>query len=733
MNGNTIVDLHKNLEDFFGFKKFKGEQAEIIQSLLGGKDTFVIMPTGGGKSMCYQLPALMQEGTAIIISPLIALMKNQVDAIRGYSKEDSIAHFLNSSLKKSEIVQVKQDILDGKTKLLYVAPETLVKEENIAFFNSVTISFVAVDEAHCISEWGHDFRPEYRKIRSMVDKINTEIPIIALTATATPKVQFDIVKNLQLKDVNTFVSSFNRDNLYYVIKPKVNKKKAATEIVKFIKQHANKSGIIYVQSRKSTEEIAEVLQVNGINAAPYHAGLDSKTRNKVQDNFLMEDIDVIVATIAFGMGIDKPDVRFVIHFDIPKSIENYYQETGRAGRDGMEGICLAFYDYKDVQRLEKFLKDKSVAERELSLQLMDEVMGYCETGDCRRKYLLHYFGEQFNAERCDKMCDNCKHPKPIIKIKEEMETALASIIQLKENYSIKVIVDFLMGIKNKDIREQNFDKLSYFSSGKDHDGIFWYTVVRKGMLMGFIRKVIEQYGVLKITDKGKAYLKKPTHIDLSINRDYENIDESDPVSNTSAGALDDTLLKMLKDLRGKEAKRLTLQPWVIFLEPALNDMATYYPISMEDMLNISGVSKGKAQKFAAPFIDLIADYVEANEIERPSDIVIKQVADKSKAKVAIIQGTDRKMPLEDIAGRAGINLNELFEEMNMIVLSGTKLDLDYYIEDNLDEEVVDEIYEYFDDAETDSVEAAYSELVEDDITLEEIQVVRLKYLCEFAN
>jgi len=733
MNGNTIIDLHQNLENFFGFKKFKGEQEKIIHSLLDNNDTFVIMPTGGGKSMCYQLPALILEGTAIIISPLIALMKNQVDAIRGYSDEDSVAHFLNSSLKKSEIQTVKQDIVDGKTKLLYVAPETLVKEENILFFNSVTISFVAVDEAHCISEWGHDFRPEYRKIRSMVDKINSEIPIIALTATATPKVQSDIVKNLQLKNVNTFVSSFNRDNLYYIVKPKIKKKNATTEIVKFIKQHANKSGIIYVQSRKSTEAIAEVLQVNGINAAPYHAGLDGKLRNKVQDDFLMENIDVIVATIAFGMGIDKPDVRFVIHYDIPKSIENYYQETGRAGRDGMEGICLSFYDYKDVQKLEKFLKDKSVAERELSLQLMDEVMGYCETGDCRRKYLLHYFGEEFDANNCDNKCDNCKHPKPVVKIKDEMVTALASIIQLKENYSIKVIVDFLMGIKNKDIREQNFDKLSYFSSGKDQDGIFWFSVIRKGMLMGFIRKVIEQYGVLKITERGKAYLENPTTIELGINRDYEEVEGGDVISNSVGGALDDRLLTMLKDLRGKEAKRLNLQPWVIFLEPALNDMATFYPISIDDMLNISGVSKGKAQKFARPFIDLIADYVESNEIERPSDIVIKQVADKSKAKVAIIQGTDRKMPLEDIAQRAGMNLNELFKEMNMIVLSGTKLDLNYYIEDHLDEEVVDEIYEYFDDAESDSVDAAYKELVEDDITLEEIQVVRLKYLSEFAN
>lgn len=733
MNTYTEIDINQSLEQYFGFDAFKGKQEQIIQSILGGKDTFVIMPTGGGKSLCYQLPALMQPGTAIVISPLIALMKNQVDAIRGYCNEDSVAHFLNSSLKKSEIQAVKEDIKAGNTKLLFVAPETLVKEENIAFFNSVTISFVAVDEAHCISEWGHDFRPEYRKIRSMVNKIGEHIPIIALTATATPKVQSDIVKNLQLNSVNTFISSFNRDNLYYIIKPKIQKKNAITEIVKFIKKHAKKSGIIYVQSRKSTEEIAEVLQVNGINAAPYHAGLDSKTRNKVQDDFLMEQIDVIVATIAFGMGIDKPDVRFVIHYDIPKSIENYYQETGRAGRDGMEGICLSFYDYKDVQRLEKFLKDKSVSDRELGLQLMDEVMGYCETGDCRRKYLLHYFGEEYDDAKCNNMCDNCKHPKPIIKIKDEMVTALSSIDQLKENYGIKVMVDYLLGIKNKDIREQNFDKLSYFASGKEQDGPFWYTTIRKAMLLGFVHKVIEQYGVLKLTDKARAYLKNPTTINLAINRDHQDTDGPAVIDNTAGSALDDTLLNMLKDLRNKEANRLGVKPWIIFLEPSLVDMATYYPITMGDMLNISGVSKGKASKYAKPFVDLIADYVESNDIERPDEIVVKQVADKSKAKVAIIQGTDRKMPLEDIANRAGIELSELLEEMNMIVTSGTKLDLDYYIEDNIDEDVVDEIYDYFDEAESDSVDDAHSELSDDDITIEEIQVVRLKYLSEFAN
>ncbi len=733
VTASSYEDLHKSLEQYFGFDSFKGNQEKIIQSLLNGNDTFVIKPTGGGKSLCYQLPALMQEGTAIIISPLIALMKNQVDAIRGYSAEDSIAHFLNSSLKKSEITDVKADIQSGKTKLLYIAPETLIKEENIAFFRSVKLSFVAVDEAHCISEWGHDFRPEYRKIRSMVDKINTTIPIIALTATATPKVQSDIVKNLNLKNVKTFISSFNRDNLYYEVRPKINKKSAITEIVKYIKQQSGKSGIIYVQARKSTEELAEVLQMNGINAAPYHAGLDGKVRNKVQDDFLMEDVDVIVATIAFGMGIDKPDVRFVIHYDIPKSIENYYQETGRGGRDGLEGKCLAFFDFKDVQKLEKFLKDKSVAERELSLQLMDEVMGYSETGDCRRKYLLHYFGENFDDSACNKMCDNCRHPKPTTTIKEEMVTALNAILQLKENYGIKVIVDYLQGIKNKDIREQNFDKLSYFAAGKDQDPIFWFSVLRKGMLLGYIRKVIEQYGVLKITELGNQYLSSPQEIILPINRDYETSNTEAITTTSGGGALDDTLLKMLKDLRAKEAKRLNLQPWVIFLEPALNDMATYYPLTREDMLNISGVSQGKATKFGQPFLHLIQDYVESNNIERPSDFVVKQVADKSKAKVAIIQGIDRKMPLEDIAGRADITLEELLTEMNMIVTSGTKLDLDYYIEDNLDEDVVDDIYDYFDGAESESIDAAFEELNDDDITMEEIQVVRLKYLSEFAN
>ena len=730
---NNASDLHKNLDHFFGFKGFKDNQEHIIQSILDGRDTFVIMPTGGGKSMCYQLPALMSEGTAIIISPLIALMKNQVDALRGYSSEDNVAHFLNSSLKKSEIQTVKADIVSGKTKLLYVAPETLVKEENIAFFKSVKLSFVAVDEAHCISEWGHDFRPEYRKIRAMVNNIDGNIPIIALTATATPKVQSDIVKNLNLKDVNKFVSSFNRDNLFYEVRPKRNKKSAITEIVKFIKSHQGKSGIIYVQSRKSTEEIAEVLQVNGIKASPYHAGLDGKVRNAAQDNFLMEEIDVIVATIAFGMGIDKPDVRFVIHYDIPKSIENYYQETGRGGRDGMEGKCLAFFDFKDVQKLEKFLKDKSVSERELSLQLMDEVMGYSETGDCRRKYLLHYFGEDYDDVNCNSMCDNCKTPKPKVTINEEMVTALKAIMQLKENYGIKVIVDFLQGIKNKDIREQNFDKLSYFSKGKGKDPIFWFSVVRKAMLIGFVDKVIEQYGVLKLSKLGHAYLEKPHDIILPINRDYEDTPGNAVVDTGGGGALDNTLLKMLKELRAKEAKRLNIQPWVIFLEPALNDMATFYPISREDMENISGVSKGKAIKYGDPFINLIQDYVEANNIDRPADMVIKQVADKSKAKVAIIQGIDRKMPLEDIANRANLDLGELLTEMNMIVTSGTKLDLDYYIEDNYDEEVVDEIYDYFDSADTESVEAAFKELEEDDITIEEIQVVRLKYLSEFAN
>lgn len=730
----NTAEIKSALHKFFGFDEFKLNQEKIIQSILSGRDTFVIMPTGGGKSLCYQLPALMTEGVALIISPLIALMKNQVDSIRGFSESDTVAHFLNSSLNKTQMRQVKEDVQNGKTKMVFIAPETLTKEENIEFFRNSNISFIAVDEAHCISEWGHDFRPEYRKIRQMVKGISDSIPIIALTATATPKVQSDIIKNLAMDDVNIFVSSFNRDNLFYEVRPKTDKNQTIKEIVQFIKSKESKSGIIYVQSRKSTEEISKVLHINGIKAAPYHAGLDSKTRNKVQDDFLMEEIDVIVATIAFGMGIDKPDVRFVIHYDIPKSIENYYQETGRAGRDGLEGHCLAFYSYKDILKLEKFLRDKGVAEKELAGQLMEEIIAYAETSTCRRKFLLHYFGEKFDDDRCGKKCDNCKHPKEKKEVTKEMQQVLKTIHDLKENYGVKVIVDFMIGRVSKEIKTFNFDKKPDFGAGKTEGELFWHSILRQAILNDMLYKEIEEYGLLKLTNKGKAYIEKPFKVEIPLNRDFSNTDGDEVITGASGGsALDNTLLNMLKDLRKSEAKRLKLQPWVIFLEPALQDMATYYPLTREDMLNISGVSQGKAKKFAQPFLDLISDYVEQNNIERPDDFVVKQVANKSKSKINIIQGIDRKLPLEDIADGLKLSLGELLEEMNQIVNSGTKLNIDYYLDENIDESVIEDIYDYFSEADSDSIAEAAEELAEDDINTEEIQMVRIKFMSEMAN
>ena len=728
-------DLHSALNTFFGFDSFKDRQEEIIQSILGNNDTLVIMPTGGGKSLCYQLPALLSEGTAIIISPLIALMKNQVDSIRGYSQQDKVAHFLNSSLSKTQVREVKEHIVEGGTKLLYVAPETLTKEENIQFFRSVKVSFVAVDEAHCISEWGHDFRPEYRRIREMIHGINKEIPIMALTATATPKVKSDIVKNLAMEQVNTFISSFNRTNLYYEVRPKITKDQTIKEIVQILKKQPGDSGIIYVQSRKSTEEIAEVLQVNGIKAAPYHAGLDGKTRSKVQDGFLMEEIDVIVATIAFGMGIDKPDVRFVIHYDIPKSIENYYQETGRGGRDGLLGKCVAFYAYKDILRLEKFLKDKPLSERELSAQLMQEVVAYSETSQCRRKFLLHYFGEDFGRDDCDKMCDNCKRPKEQLEVGEQLQQAIGVIKELNENYGIKFLVEYLIGRKTQEMKNYRFDVKESFGIGKEQGALFWHSLLRQGILANYIRKDIETYGILKITEKGDQFLENGKKFKISINHDYSSEAAEDVITSTSSqgGALDDTLFNMLKEVRLQEAKKHNVKPWIIFLDPSLQDMATYYPISMEDMLNISGVSQGKARRYAGPFLETIKEYVEVNEIERPSDIVIKQIANKSKSKVAIIQGIDRKMPLEDLASTNHLTYDQLIDELNIIVGSGTKLDIDYYLEDNLDEDVIDEIIEYFGDADSDSIEDAFSELKEEDITLNEIQLVRIKFMSDVVN
>ncbi|MFZ1706190.1 MAG: DNA helicase RecQ [Saprospiraceae bacterium] len=732
--GHVNQDISKSLKQYFGFDTFKGDQEKIVRSVLDKQNTFVIMPTGGGKSLCYQLPAMMMEGTAIIISPLIALMKNQVDSIRGYSQEDNIASFLNSSLNKSQMTEVKAEISSGKTKMLFIAPETLTKDENIEFFQKSNISFVAVDEAHCISEWGHDFRPEYRRIRTMISAINENIPIIALTATATPKVQTDIIKSLEMKDVNIFISSFNRDNLFYEIRPKVNKDQTINNIVHFIKTSGSKSGIIYVQSRKSTEDIAKVLNVNGIIAAAYHAGLDAKVRTKVQDDFLMEEVEVIVATIAFGMGIDKPDVRFVIHYDIPKSIENYYQETGRGGRDGLKGNCLAFYSYKDILKLEKFLRDKPVAERELSAQLMEEVIAYTETSTCRRKFLLHYFGEGYDDATCQNMCDNCKYPKEKVEVSKEMQLALKCIEQLNENYTVKIMIEFIMGVASKEMKDFKFDKLPLFGSGKEKDDLFWHTIFRQAILLDLIYKEIEQYGVLKLANKGKSFIKNPESTMIPLNRDFTVKEDYDSDgSGSGVAALDEVLVGMLKDLRKAEGKKLQVQPWVIFSEPSLQEMATYYPISMEDMIKIAGVSEGKAMKFGKPFIELIKKYVEENDIDRPTEVVIKQVANKSKNKVTIIQSIDRKMPFEDIARNVEMKFHELLYELNNIADIGTKLNINYQLKDRVDEDILEEIFEYFKGAQTDSIEEAIRTLQQDDITEEEVLIGRLKFLSDFAN
>jgi len=727
-------EIYLSLKKYFGFETFKGEQLQIVKSVLQRKNTFVIMPTGGGKSLCYQLPAMMMEGTAIIISPLIALMKNQVDSIRGYSQEDNIASFLNSSLNKSQMNEVKTEISSGKTKMLFIAPETLTKDENIDFFQKSNISFVAVDEAHCISEWGHDFRPEYRRIRHMISAINDKIPIIALTATATPKVQSDIIKSLEMEDPNVFVSSFNRDNLYYEIRPKSGKDQTIKSIIQYIKTNGSKSGIIYVQSRKSTEEIAKVLNVNGIRAAAYHAGLDAKVRSKVQDDFLMEEVEVIVATIAFGMGIDKPDVRFVIHYDIPKSIENYYQETGRGGRDGLKGDCLAFYTYKDISKLEKFLRDKPVAERELSAQLMEEVIAYAETSTCRRKFLLHYFGEEYQAQSCHDMCDNCKFPKQKEELSKDVQLALQVVLALKENYTVKTLIDFVRGNASKEMKDYQFNKLPLFGKGSDKDELHWHTIFRQAILHDVLYKEIEQYGVLKLTESGRQFVHKPYEIWIPLNRDFSVKEDSDDDGMTGqAAALDEVLVNLLKDLRKKEAKKLNVQPWVIFSEPSLQDMATYYPISMEDMKTISGVSEGKAVKFGKPFIELIKTYVEENDIERPTEVVIRQVANKSKNKVTIIQSVDRKMPFEDIARQVELKFDELLYELNGIADAGTKLNISYHIRDRVDEEILEEIFDYFREAPTDSIETAIRTLQEDDITEEEVLLGRIKFLCDIAN
>ncbi|HPH87620.1 MAG TPA: DNA helicase RecQ [Chitinophagales bacterium] len=730
------VSISGALKEYFGFEKFKGNQQAIIESILAKKDTFVIMPTGGGKSLCYQLPAIISEGTAIIVSPLIALMKNQVDLIRGYSSTDNIAHFINSQMNKAQITQVKKDITNRKCKLLYVAPESLVKQENIDFLKTIKISFVAVDEAHCISEWGHDFRPEYRKIKGMLNEIEDNIPIVALTATATPKVQSDIVKTLGMKEPEIFISSFLRDNLYYEIRPKPSKQDAIKDIIKFIKKGGNKSGIIYCLSRNSTEELAEVLQVNGINAAAYHAGLDASVRSERQDQFLMEDVDVIVATIAFGMGIDKPDVRFVIHFDIPKSLENYYQETGRAGRDGLEGICIAYFSPKEIHKFEKFIlsnKEKSVAEKEIAVMQLSEVEAYCESAECRKKFVLHYFGEEMKD--CGK-CDNCLHPKEQLEAKEEIKLSLQVVADTNERVNIPNVINILIGRKSADITANNLDKIKIFGKGADHDMVFWNSVVRKAILLNLIEKDIEQYGVLKLTEEGKKFIKKPVSSKIVLNHKFEDGEDDEEVTlnGKSGSVLEPALMSILTGIRKTEGARLKLPPYAIFSEQSLEEMATFFPFDKEELAKMHGVNTAKAQKFGEPFLKAIKKYVEDNNIERSADFSIIKIADKnSNVKVNIIKSIDKKMPLEHIASSYGLNMEDLITELDTIVNSGTKVNINYYLEDAVDEDIQEEIYDYFMQAESDNVDVAYKKLKEEDIELREIQLVRLKFLSEVAN
>lgn len=729
-------ELHVMLEKFFGFKSFKGNQESVILTLLEGKDTFVIMPTGGGKSLCYQLPALMLEGTAIIISPLIALMKNQVDALRNYGSELGIAHVLNSSLTKSEIKQVKQDITSQKTKLLYVAPETLTKEENIAFFKDINISFYAIDEAHCISEWGHDFRPEYRRIRPIVEGIGQNVPIMALTATATPKVQHDIQKNLSMMDAVAYKSSFNRPNLYYEVRPKPkNKEDIEREIVRFIRNNSGKSGIIYCMSRKQVEELAETLQINNIKALPYHAGLDSATRVKNQDMFLMEEANIIVATIAFGMGIDKPDVRFVIHYDMPKSLEGYYQETGRSGRDDGEGLCVAFYDFDDLAKMEKFLKNKTVNEQEIAKQLLSETIAYAESSVCRRVLLLHYFGEVYAEDNCGN-CDNCLHPKQKIDGQEQVQMAIELIKETKQQFKEKHLVQVIVGKASPTIKQYKHNDLKLFGEGSEFDERFWGGVYRQALIEELITKDIENYGILKITPKGERFLKKSYPVMLVKDHDPESEDDDiieDIAGGPKGGAVDKTLFSLLKDLRKDISRKENLPPFVIFQDTSLEDMCIQYPTTLEEMTQIIGVGQGKAQKYATPFINLIKKHVEENEIERPQDLIVKSVVNKSALKVFIIQSIDRKLALEDIALSKSIPLNELITEIESIVSSGTKIDLNYYIEEYIDPYHVEEIYEYFREAETDSIDKALIELGEDEYTEEEIRLIRIKFFSELGN
>jgi len=729
------IILTEQLQKHFGFNSFKGPQKEIINSLLSGKDTFVIMPTGGGKSLCYQLPAIITDGCAIVVSPLIALMKNQVDLVRGYSSTDNIAHFLNSSLNKGQQKVVKDDLLAGNTKLLYVAPETLTKEENVEFFKDLKISFFAVDEAHCISEWGHDFRPEYRRLREIMDQIDEKRPVIALTATATPKVQSDIIKNLGLRDPNIFISSFNRSNLYYEVVPKVKKDQAVKSIVKFISQNKGKSGIIYTLNRKTTEELADTLMANGIQAVAYHAGLDTKLRAKRQDQFLGEEIQVIVATIAFGMGIDKPDIRFVIHYNIPKSIENYYQETGRAGRDGLEGKCLLYYSHKDVAKLEHLMRDKSLSEREIGAQLINETVAYSESGVCRRKMLMNYFGEKYEQNGCGGQCDNCKNPKEVVEAKAEALIALKAIKALEERFPITYVIPLIRGKLNPQIKMYRHEEKPEFGSGKDKDEHFWNSLIRQMLLESLIQKDIEDYGVLKFTKAGESFLKKPTSFKIALNHIYEtDLEEDDEAADTGeGGAADEKLVQLLKDLRQQEAKKRNLPPFVIFLETSLIDMATLYPTTLKELEKCQGVSVGKAMKFGKPFVNLIAQYVEENDIEKPDDFVMKSVVNKNSNKIFIIQNVDKKMPLETIARNRTLELPELLEEMETIVASGTKLNLDYAIEDLVDEYEEEEIIDYFKGCATSSLEIAREELSDGNYSLEQLKIVRIKFLCEYGN